>query len=112
MWVTSGSYMGHIRIVLWISGSSGSTGVTHFQPWSGPYNVTFPAGVTRVSFNISICDDDLLEDNENFSLTINADSLPDGIIIGSPSTVMMIIRNDDSKCANFITIRGYLARFH
>ena len=32
MWVTSGSYVGHIRIVLWVSGSSGSTGVTHFQP--------------------------------------------------------------------------------
>ena len=33
MWVTSGSYVGHIRIVLWVSGSNGSTGVTHFQPW-------------------------------------------------------------------------------
>ena len=32
MWVTSGSYVGHIRIVLWVSGSNGSTGVTHFQP--------------------------------------------------------------------------------
>ena len=34
MWVTSGSYVGHIRIALWVSGSSGSTGVTHFQPCS------------------------------------------------------------------------------
>ena len=25
--------MGHIRIALWVSGSSGSTSVTHFQPW-------------------------------------------------------------------------------
>ena len=33
MWVTSGSYVGHIWIALWVSGSSGSTGVTHFQPW-------------------------------------------------------------------------------
>ena len=33
MWVTSGSYVGHIQIVLWVSGSNGSTGVTHFQPW-------------------------------------------------------------------------------
>ena len=32
MWVTSGSYVGHIQIVLWVSGSTGSTGVTHFQP--------------------------------------------------------------------------------
>ena len=33
MWVTSGSYVGHIQIVLCVSGSYGSTGVTHFQPW-------------------------------------------------------------------------------
>ena len=26
MWITSGSYVGHIQIVLWVSGS---TGVTH-----------------------------------------------------------------------------------
>ena len=32
MWVTSGSCVGHIRIVLWVIGSNGSTGVTHFQP--------------------------------------------------------------------------------
>ena len=29
---TCGSYVGHIWIVLWISGSNWSTGVTHFQP--------------------------------------------------------------------------------
>ena len=29
-WVTRGSYMGHIRIALWVSGS---TNVIHFQPW-------------------------------------------------------------------------------
>ena len=34
MWVTSGSFVGHIWIVLWISGSNGSTGETHFQPCS------------------------------------------------------------------------------
>ena len=66
---------------------------------SGPYNVTFPAGVTSISFNVLIYDDDLLEDNENFTLAINTDSLPDGITIDDPSTVIMIIRNDDSKCA-------------
>ena len=32
MWVTRGSDVGHIRIVLWVSVSSGSTGMTHFQP--------------------------------------------------------------------------------
>ena len=33
MWITRGSYLGHIRIVLWVSGSGGLIGVTHFQPW-------------------------------------------------------------------------------
>ena len=35
---TCGSYVGHIRIVLWVvSGSNGSTGVTHFQPCTKLY---------------------------------------------------------------------------
>ena len=42
---------------------------------SGPYNVTFPAGVTSVSFNVPIIDDDVLEENENFKLVIG-NSLP------------------------------------
>ena len=58
------------------------------------------AGVTSVSLDISILDDDVIEDNENFTLTINIDSLPDGIITSSPSKVTVIIRNDDSKCYN------------
>ena len=33
MWVTRGSYMGPIQIALWVTGSSVSTSVTHFQPW-------------------------------------------------------------------------------
>ena len=65
---------------------------------SGPYNVTFPAGVTSVLFNIPIFDDDTPEENENFSIAVNTDSLPDGVTTGSPSRVIMMIRNDDSKC--------------
>ena len=37
---------------------------------SGPYTVTFPAGVTIVSFDVPINDDNILEDNENFNLYI------------------------------------------
>ena len=66
---------------------------------SGPYEVTFPAGVTIVSFNISIHDDDEYEDDEKFILTINSDSLPDGITTDSPSRVTTIIVNDGMcKC--------------
>ena len=70
---------------------------------SVPYNITFPAGVTNISFNIMIYDDDVLEGNENFTLTMNAESLPDGITIDDPNTVIMIIRNDDSKCVEPIS---------
>ena len=42
MWVTSGSYVGHIRITLWVSGSNGSTGVTHFQPWTNHKMLPMP----------------------------------------------------------------------
>ena len=39
---------------------------------SGPYSVTFPAGVTSVPFSISINEENILEENENFTLTINS----------------------------------------
>ena len=41
----------------------------------GPYNVTFTAGVASVSFNITIINDNVLEDNETFLLTIVSSSL-------------------------------------
>ena len=56
-------------------------------------------------FNISIYDDnDIYEDDENFTLTINTDSLPDGIIAGSPNKVIVIMRNNDSKCIQYVHI--------
>ena len=41
---------------------------------SGPYNITFSAGMTSSSLAIMINDDSVFEDNKNFSLTI--DSVP------------------------------------
>ena len=49
MWVTSGSYVGHIRIVLWVSGSNGSTGVTYFQPW------LTVKGLSAIAYLVLIC---------------------------------------------------------
>ena len=37
--------------------------------------MTFPAGVTNVSFNVIIHNDNILEGNENFMLTITNSSL-------------------------------------
>ena len=60
---------------------------------SGPYDVPFPAGVTAMSFNISIIDDSILEGNEQFNLII-----AHGIITAhNPHRVTVIIQDDDSK---------------
>ena len=64
---------------------------------SGPYSVLIPANVTRVSFDISITNDDDLEDNEYFMLTINSSSLPTGFLISDPYQATVTIVDDDSK---------------
>ena len=66
---------------------------------SGPYTVTFPAGVTSVPFNVSINDDMIFEGNENFTLTINSSSLPTGgtVIVGSPDQATVTIVDNDRK---------------
>ena len=46
---------------------------------SGPYLVMFPAGATSATFIISITDDNKLENDKNFMLTINSSSLPTGV---------------------------------
>ena len=64
---------------------------------SGPYTVTFAAGVTMVAFNVPITDDAILEGNENFMLTINETSLPDYIIRGTPPEATVTIVDNDCK---------------
>jgi len=64
---------------------------------SGPYLVTFPAGMTSVTFDVSITDDSILEGNENFMLTINQSSLPEVVNTGIPSEATVTIVDNDSK---------------
>ena len=64
---------------------------------SGPYTVTFPARVTSVPFKVSLNDDNILEKNENFVLTINQSSLPSGVTIGNPSLTTVTIVDNDRK---------------
>ena len=64
---------------------------------SGPYNVTFPAGVTSVSFDVTIIDDNILELNEQFDLTIISSSLPNGFTVDNPSQATVTIIDDDSE---------------
>ena len=49
-----------------------------------------------VPFSVSINDDNIFEDNENFNLTINS-SLPTGIMVGNPGQVTMSIVDNDCK---------------
>ena len=64
---------------------------------SGPYNVTFPAGSTSVSFDVNVTNDDILESNETFNLNIISSSVPDQVIIGNPKQSTVTIVDYDSK---------------
>ena len=64
---------------------------------SGPYTVTFAAGVTMVAFDVPITDDMILEGNENFMLTIDETSLPDYITRGDPPEATVNIVDNDRK---------------
>ena len=61
---------------------------------SGPYTVKFPTGVATTTFNISINNDNVLEDNENFTLTINSSSLPGNVTVGNPGEATVTIVDD------------------
>ena len=56
------------------------------------------AGSDRASFNIPITDDDIVEENENFTLIIDMSSLPNDFILGSVSQATVVITDEDSKC--------------
>ena len=64
---------------------------------AGPYNVTFLAGETIVTFDIPIISDSILEGNEDFNLLIVQSSLPNRIIRGIPRLVTVTIVDDDGK---------------
>ena len=67
---------------------------------SGPYMVTFTAGQTSVSFDVGIINDNTLEANEDFTLTIGSSILND-FRVGDPGSVTVTIVNDDGECNLF-----------
>jgi len=69
--------------------------------------VTIPAGVTSADFSLSIRDDDALEDDETFTLTINSSSTPDGVS-GGPATVTIV--DDDRKLLCLWSIHALFSR--
>ena len=64
---------------------------------SGPYEVTFTAGTTQASFNVSLTDDNIFESNENFMVTIDSSSLPSDVTVGDPRRATVIIMDNDGN---------------
>ena len=62
-----------------------------------PNNIFFPAGVTRVTFNVTIIEDDILERDEFFSLSVDPLTLPDRVTVDNFTDTTITIMNDDSK---------------
>ena len=62
-----------------------------------PHYILFPAGVERVTFNVTIIEDNILEHNESFSVGVDRLTPPSKITIGSSSHTTITILNDDSK---------------
>ena len=56
--------------------------------------------MTSASFAVAIINDNMLEDNENFSLTIINSSLPTGVILDAVSQTTVTIVDDDGKLIN------------
>ena len=64
---------------------------------SGPYNVTISAGRTIVSFDVSIIDDNIYKQREQFDVYIEQISTLNGVHIGS-SYIATVVIADDSDC--------------
>ena len=64
---------------------------------SGPYSVVLPTNMTYATFNISITDDTMFEQNETFMLTIANTGLPSNVTVGYPDQATVTIINDDGK---------------
>ena len=75
--------------------------ITGGEDYEAPENqyikVIFPAGKTRVSFDIIINDDNDMEGSETFRITIYDLSVPYDINLGSITSATINILDNDSK---------------
>ena len=67
----------------------------------GDYPVIFPAGSNKESFSIPITDDDIVELDETFFLTLVIPQLAQdtGVMRGDPYMATVTIINDESECS-------------
>ena len=61
----------------------------------GIHTVTFPARTTIIYLSISITNDNIVEGDENFALTIDRSSLPNDIFIDDNYGATVTIADDD-----------------
>ena len=65
---------------------------------TGQCNITFPAGETVATLNVSITDDMEIEEIETLCLSINKDMLHHSLVRAEPYNVTITIKdNDDCK---------------
>ena len=64
---------------------------------SGPYSVMFSNGSTIASFDVPIINDNVLEINEEFVLTIDPSSLLENVMTGNPTNSTVTIVDNEGK---------------
>ena len=67
----------------------------------GPYPVVFPVNSLQMSYTILVTDDDILEIDEAFNISINSTSLPLDVFIGNISQAVVVIVDEDRKYMSF-----------
>ena len=70
----------------------------------GPHNITILAGDTVGLLDITIINDNVVEETESFNLTINATFLPEGIFTGNPNSTIVNILDSDGTLTSHIRI--------
>jgi len=60
-----------------------------------PYHlITIPDGNTNVTFDACTTEDNICEDDETFSLTLDTSFLPDDCVVGNPGSATVTVEND------------------
>lgn len=75
-------------------------GVDYDVPGTGPqFTVDIPAGATTQPFSVNIIDDNMLENDETFMLTI-IQTNSTVVTTGSRSMAIVTIRDDEGLCTS------------
>ena len=63
-----------------------------------PYrSITIPVEKTSVTFNFFTDEDNICEDDETFTLTLDAYFLPNKCIVGNPGSATVIVEDNDGE---------------